>query len=81
MPFYTFENIETGEEHTIELSLSEHQEYVDNHKELRQVLTNMTMISGIGGIKVDNGFKNMLNRIRENNYGSTIPKADNLGEI
>lgn len=39
MPNYTFENINTQEQYTIELPMSELDEYKKNHPEIIQVLT------------------------------------------
>lgn len=81
MPFYTFEN-EKGEEFTLEMSISERDEYVKANPNHKQLILNMNMVHDVGGIKVDNGWKSMLNRIKKNNRGSTINTNNfNLGEI
>lgn len=38
MPFYTFENINTGEEQTLEMTISEMEQFKVEHPELIQIL-------------------------------------------
>lgn len=38
MPFYTFKNRDTGEEHTVEMKISERDQYVKDHPEMTQLL-------------------------------------------
>ena len=80
MPFYTFEDKTTKEEITLEMTMTEREEYLKNNPDKIQLITKSAMVHDLGGIKTDNGWKSMLNRIKKNNYGSTI-NSGNLGEI
>lgn len=80
MPTYSFLNKKTGEETTVEMKIAEREAYLKENPDLEQIITNASYVHDIGGIKTDNGWKSMLNRIKRNNAGSTI-NVDNLGEI
>jgi hypothetical protein len=80
MPFYTFEDRNTQEEITLEMTIAEREEYLKANPDKFQIITNASMVHDVGGIKTDNGWKSLLNRIKKNNHGSTI-NSGNLGEI
>jgi hypothetical protein len=79
LPYYTFENIVTEVQVTLEMSMAEREDFIKNNPQIRQIITNFNMIHDVGGIKTDNGWKDMLGRIKKANRGSTI-NTGNLGE-
>jgi hypothetical protein len=62
------------------MTIAERDEFVKDNPQYRQIITNFNMVHDVGGIKTDNGWKSLLNRIKKNNHGSTI-NSGNLGEI
>lgn len=73
MPNYTWENKETGEEHTNSMTIAERDEYEKNNPHLRQVLRHFTMVDpvSIGVTKPPADFqKYVLGRIK-----SAVPEA------
>jgi hypothetical protein len=66
MPFYDFENIDTGEIETISLKISELDEYKKNNPQMKQLILGApSMARGTGGFKNDEGWKENLARIAE----------------
>lgn len=68
MPNYTWENKDTGEEHTNSMTIAERDEYEKNNPQLRQVLRNFTMVDpvNIGVTKPPSDFqRHILGRIKE----------------
>ena len=76
MPNYTFENKRTKKQHTKWLSMSELDTYLEKNKNLRQVLTSINIVGGVGGIthKTDGGWKDNLSRIAEAHPRSNLAK-------
>ena len=66
MPTYTFENTENGDVFELTMPISERDEYVKCNPIMKQLITGAPMIvSGHGGIKTDNGFKEVLSKAAE----------------
>lgn len=80
MPTYSFLNKKTGEETIVEMKISEREEYLRENPDLEQIIVNTAFVHDVGGLRTDNGWKSMLNRIKRHNPGSTI-NSGNLGEI
>ncbi len=80
MPAYTFENIKTGEEYTIHMSMSEIDNYLKKNKNVRQVFTSLNIVGGVAGItyKNDQGWKENMSRIAEAHPNS--PHAERYGK-
>ena len=78
MPNYTFENKRTKKRHTEWLSMSELDTYLEKNKNLRQVLTSINIVGGVGGIthKTDGGWKDNLSRIAKANNMSLAELLD-----
>lgn len=74
--FYTFENINTGEETIVEMRMAELDEFKKNHPELRQIITLATPLVDpvlLGVTKPPQDFqREVLGNIKKNNRGSTI---------
>ena len=79
MPNYQFRDKETGEETEVFMKISELDEFKENNPNLEQFLKGGPMIvSGWGGIKTDNGFKEVLSKAAEAHPDS--PLADRYGK-
>ena len=79
MPNYTFEDTNTGEIHELTMRISERDDYVKDNPHMKQLITSAPMIvSGWGGIKTDDGFKEVLSKAAEAHPNS--PLADRYGK-
>ena len=69
MPTYTFENTKTGKQWDDMMSISEKETYLKKNKHIRQCLTQINIsksgVRGMGGLKNDQGWKEMQSRIAE----------------
>jgi len=65
MPIYTFYNKRTKKEFDDMMSISEMEDYLDKNKHIKQVLKGLNIVSGVGSIKQDSGWKDNLSRIAE----------------
>ena len=65
MPTYIFKNKKTDEAYEKFLSMSEREEYLKDNPDLIQVPTAPAVVSGVGGIKTDGGFNEVLSKISE----------------
>lgn len=74
MPNYTYKNKETGEEHTVWLSFSEHDTYLDDKPHLEQVIVSATLVDpvNIGITKPPSDFqKYVLGRVLATQPGAS----------
>ena len=82
MPTYTFENTKTGKQWDDMMSISEKEVYLKKNKHIRQCLTQINIsksgVRGMGGLKNDQGWKEMQSRIAEAHPIS--PFADQHGK-
>ena len=77
MPIYTFENKKTGEEFDDMMTISELEQYLKKNKHIKQLVTRINISSGVvgmGGMKSDNGWKEMQSRIAEAHPASEFAK-------
>ena len=65
MPIYTFYNKKTKKEFDEMMSISEMEEYKEKNPHISQVITGLNIVSGVGSIKQDGGWKENLSRIAE----------------
>ena len=72
MPTYDFIDTKTGEEWTDMMSISEKESYLKKNKHIKQGIGKINIVSGIGGVKTDGGWKDMLNRIGNAHPGSKV---------
>ncbi len=74
--FYTFENINTGEETIVEMKMAELDEFKKNNPHLRQIISLATPLVDpvlLGVKKPPQDFqREVLGQIKRNNRGSTI---------
>jgi predicted nucleic acid-binding Zn ribbon protein len=78
MPSYTFEDTKTGKVFDEFYSIADKEEYLKKNKHIKQLITQINIVSGTGGIKNDSGWKDNLSRIAEAH--PTSPFADRFGK-
>ena len=78
MPSYTFEDTKTGKVFDEFYSISYKEEYLKKNKHIKQLITQINIVSGTGSIKNDSGWKENLSRIAEAH--PTSPFADRFGK-
>jgi|DEB0MinimDraft_3_1074331.scaffolds.fasta_scaffold00138_17 hypothetical protein len=74
MPTYQFRDKKTGKVEEMFMRISEMEEYLSNHPSKEKLLSAPAIVSGVssGKNKPDNGFRDVLQRIKKNNKGSKI---------
>ena len=72
MPNYTFFNEETGMEWDEFLSMADRDTYISTHPNVRQVFNAMNIVSGVGGIKNDNGWGEVLHKVSSAHPNSAL---------
>ena len=65
MPIYTFYNNKTKKQFDEMMSIAEMEEYKDKNPHIVQRITGINIVSGVGSIKQDGGWKENLSRIAE----------------
>ena len=68
MPSYTFKNLNTGEEWTDIMSISEREEFLSKNTQVQQQLTSAPALGDsirLGLRKPDNGFRDRLKEIKK----------------
>jgi len=75
MPTYDFENTKTGEVTTEMMSIAELDEFKKNNPHMKQLISKVNIVSGVmgmGRMKTDGGWKDMLSRIGDAHPGSKV---------
>jgi len=72
MPIYIFKNTKTNKTYEEFLSMSEREQYLKDNPEVIQVPTVPNIVGGVGGIKTDDGFNEVLSKISEAHPTSTL---------
>ena len=73
MPLYDFVDTNTGEHFTKTLKISEKSEYLDSNPHIESIILSApATVSGWGGIKNDNGWKENMSRIAEAHPNSEL---------
>ena len=68
MPNYLFLNNDSGEEYELFLSISGREQYLKDNPNVTQLVNGAPLIhSGRGMNKPDNGFRDLLKKIKESN--------------
>lgn len=68
MPTYTFRDINTGDITEVILRMAEYDQYREDNPQLERYYTpdqTLNIVSGVGGIRTDQGFKEVLSKISE----------------
>ena len=77
MPTYDFKDTKTGKVWTDLMSIAEKGAYLKKNKHIKQLLTKINISSGVmgvGGLKTDGGWKEVLGKVSEKHPDS--PLAD-----
>jgi hypothetical protein len=75
VPTYDFEDTKTGKVWTDMMSIAEKEEYLKKNKHIKQLVSKINISSGVmgvGGLKTDGGWKDMLSRIGDAHPGSKV---------
>jgi hypothetical protein len=75
MPIYDFINTKTGKEFSDMMSIAEKEEYLKKNKHIKQGIGKINIVSGVMGVgrmKTDGGWKDMLSRIGDAHPGSKV---------
>ena len=75
MPTYDFENTKTGEVTTEFMSIAELDNFKKNNPHMKQLVSKINIVSGVmgmGKMKTDGGWKDMLSRIGDAHPGSKV---------
>ena len=75
MPVYDFINTKTGKKFTDMMSIADKEEYLKKNKHIKQCLSKINISSGVMGVgqmKTDGGWKDMLSRIGDAHQGSKV---------
>lgn len=82
MPTYTFKNKITNEETDRFISYNEYDKFVEENSDLERVFKPVRIVAGTGfNIKTDNGFRDVLKRIKGGSGMDNTIDSGNLGEI
>tara|TARA_R100001377_G_scaffold24459_1_gene13221 strand:- start:1112 stop:1474 length:363 start_codon:yes stop_codon:yes gene_type:complete len=63
MPNYTFFNEESGIEWDEFMSIADKEEYLSNNSNTEQVIKAMNIVGGVGGIKNDDGWGEVMHKV------------------
>lgn len=82
MPIYTFKNLETDEEFTLEMKIAERDEFLETNKNIEQIPVSAPAYLGdiYSHNKVPKDFRNYLKRMKKANRKSSIDSG-NITEI
>ena len=75
MPTYDFEDTKTGKVWTDMMSIAEKEKYLKKNKHIKQLLSKINIsggVMGVGGLKTDGGWKDMMSRIGDAHPGSKV---------
>jgi len=76
VPRYTFKD-KDGEYFEAELSLSEREEFLKDNPEITQVIQAPNIVAGVGGMRNDEGWKEVLSKVGEAHPGSAVDQRYN----
>ena len=74
MPVYIFKNNKTNEVYEKFLSMSEREEYLKDNPDINQVPTAPNIVAGVGGIRKDAGFNEVLSKVSEAHPTSALAR-------
>jgi len=72
MPMYDFEDTETGNRFSLQLTMANREMYLKENPHIRQIMGAPSMVRGSGGIKNDEGWKENIARIAEAHPNSAL---------
>ena len=72
MPTYTFHNTETGHIFDDFVSMADKDKLLELNPHIKQVLTPINIVSGVGSVRNDSGWNETLSRIAEAHPSSPL---------
>ena len=72
MPTYTFHNTETGDIFDDFVSMADKDKLLELNPHIKQVLTPINIVSGVGSVRNDSGWNETLSRIAEAHPNSPL---------
>ena len=63
MPNYTFFNEESGIEWDQSMSIADKEIYLNSNSRIQQVIKTMNIVGGVGGIKNDDGWGEVMHKV------------------
>lgn len=73
MPTYTFQIKDDPDEIWTEImSISQKEQFLKENPHIQQLLVSMNIVSGVGGIRIDGGFNDVLQKIAEHHPTSDL---------
>jgi len=78
MPLYDFEDTETGEVFELSLKIAEREDFLKANPQVKQIISAPMIVGGVDGLrKVDDGFKEVLSKVAEQNPQSNFGREVN----
>jgi len=77
MPIYVFRDTNTDEEFEVMLKISEREKFINDFPNFIPVLTAPNIVSGVGGVKNDAGWNEVLQKVGEQNPDSNLARSIN----
>tara|TARA_Y100000590_G_scaffold459540_1_gene616883 strand:+ start:924 stop:1229 length:306 start_codon:yes stop_codon:yes gene_type:complete len=82
MPLYEFENTETGEVFEMMMTISDKEEWLKKNPNIKQIISAPNIVGGHGDrVKIDSGFKDVLNKIGDAHPGSNVHERHGSKDI
>lgn len=80
MPTYDFKNKKTGEIFTKMMKIAEKEQYLADNPNIESMISAPNFIDPVrlGIRKIDNGFKEVLQRVHEKTAGSVLNRTTNI---
>jgi hypothetical protein len=72
MPNYTFFNEESGIEWDQSMSIADKEKYLISNSQIKQVIKAMNIVGGVGGIKNDDGWGEVLHKVSSAHPNSAL---------
>lgn len=72
MPLYQFRDTETEEVFSEMMSYNDKLQFLEDNPHIKSVLGAPAIIGGVGGVRNDDGFKEVLSKISEAHPGSNL---------
>jgi hypothetical protein len=82
LPTYNFYNKKTRKSFSVEMKISEREEYLKNNPDLQQTLQPIAVVDPytVGRYKTDSKFRDFTRKIKQEHHGNTI-RTENITEV
>ena len=75
MPTYVFKDTNTDEVFEVVLKISEREQFMKDFPHFIPVVTAPAIVSGVGGVRNDAGWNEVLNKVSEQNPDSNLARS------